>query len=190
MIEAQATRHPSVVAEALTGWRTWRLRGSRDGSRVRLLPVVGDQRPWPPLRPARAACRRRRHGRIPGATCSCGLYATHGPDLLRRTRDPAVVGTVALWGRVLEHEHGYRAEWGYPQRLALVCRVCFWQWGLASSARSLTVVRRRGGELVPMCAEHLALSDRCGYPSGRPLDATLVEGSMLDAYAVDLFRPA
>ena len=25
-----------------------------------------------------------------------------------------VLGQIALWGRVIEHEHGYRAEWGYP----------------------------------------------------------------------------
>ena len=26
----------------------------------------------------------------------------------------AAVGLVALWGRVIEHEHGYRAQFAYP----------------------------------------------------------------------------
>jgi len=36
-----------------------------------------------------------------------------------------VIGTVALWGGVIEHELGYRAEFGYPQRLRLICPECF-----------------------------------------------------------------
>ena len=56
-----------------------------------------------------------------------GLYR-QAIDHLRRTRCPAVLGRVALWGRVIEHEHGYRARFAYPQRLRLICQFCFWQW--------------------------------------------------------------
>jgi hypothetical protein len=31
-----------------------------------------------------------------------------------------VIGRTALWGRVIEHEHGYRAEYAYPQVLYVV----------------------------------------------------------------------
>ena len=54
----------------------------------------------------------------PHLGCTCGLHGTHELDLLRRTRCPAVLGRVALWGRVIEHELGFRARYGYPQRLA------------------------------------------------------------------------
>jgi predicted dehydrogenase len=39
----------------------------------------------------------------PHLGCTCGLHGTHGLDVLRRTRCPAVLGRVALWGRVIEH---------------------------------------------------------------------------------------
>ena len=38
-----------------------------------------------------------------------------------------MLGRVALWGRVIEHEHGYRARFAYPQRLRLLCQFCFWK---------------------------------------------------------------
>ena len=37
-----------------------------------------------------------------------------------------MLGRVALWGRVIEHEHGFRAQYAYPQRLRLICQFCFW----------------------------------------------------------------
>lgn len=54
--------------------------------------------------------------------CKCGLagfYALKEPDLpsLRTFFDPiyhVVMGLVALWGEVKEHEHGWRAEFAYP----------------------------------------------------------------------------
>lgn len=113
-----------------------------------------------------------------------------GPDEIRRTRDPAVAGTVALWGRVVEHEHGYRAEWGYPQRLSLICRLCFWQWGFARSSRPDVVIRHRGGAMVPLCDVHLELVRRYGYPVPALLDAVTVERTLLDTYAVDVLRVA
>lgn len=113
-----------------------------------------------------------------------------GADPLRRTRDPAVVGTVALWGRVLEHEHGFRAEWGYPQRLTLICRLCFWQRGLGHSAMPTSVVRHRDGAMVPLCDAHLELCRRHAYPIPRLLDAQSVEHVLLDTYVVDVLRVA
>jgi hypothetical protein len=35
-------------------------------------------------------------------------------------RLPLVIGKVALWGRVIPAERGYRAQYGYPKRLWLV----------------------------------------------------------------------
>jgi hypothetical protein len=174
--------------EAIHGVRTWTLAGTMDGADARLLPIAGTGKAWPPLVPVRAECARRRHHLVPGRDCSCGIHATRDTDLLRRTRDPAVLGTVALWGRVAEHEHGYRAEYGYPQRLALLCQLCFWQWGAERSVACEFVVRHRGGRMVPLCAPHLELCERYGYPVRRVLDADVVERTLLDAYAVDVLR--
>jgi hypothetical protein len=180
---------PRVIPEAVSAWRAWGLSGSRDGSNVRLMPVAGSARPWSIAEPTRASCRRR-HDRIPDVGCRCGLHAMHGREEIRRTRDPAVAGTVALWGRIVEHEHGYRAEWGYPQRLSLICRLCFWQWGFARSSSPDVVVRHRRGAMVPLCEPHLALARRYAYPTPIVLPADAVERELLDAYAVDVLRAA
>ena len=115
----------------------------------------------------------------------CGLHATRGPDLLRQTRDPAVAGTVALWGRVVEHDLGYRGELGYPQRLRLVCYLCFWQRGLAGVDPDI-VARLSSGRMIPLCAEHVALSERYGFRLRRRLPAPEIQALLLGTYAVDL----
>jgi hypothetical protein len=61
-----------------------------------------------------------RDGPAPALDCSCGVYATSdlrdpgaawrsGPHYARH-----VIGAVALWGRVVEHETGYRAQHARP----------------------------------------------------------------------------
>ncbi|HZD79905.1 MAG TPA: hypothetical protein VE646_07685 [Actinomycetota bacterium] len=179
---------PSIerITEPIVAWRAWTLFSRGHHAELRLRPIVGGRRSWPPRRPAGASCPRRCRP-VPGVDCVCGLYATHDPLALRHARDPAVVGTVALWGRVVEHDLGYRASRAYPQRLALVCHLCFWQWGL-DRARPDHVARLRGGRLVPLCRPHVEMSNRYGYrtPSLMPADA--VEQALLDTYAVDPLR--
>ena len=188
MLRAGPASGRTVLAEPIAAWRTWTLSGSRDGSEARLIPIAGTGRAWPPREPVHAGCARRRPHRVPGLDCTCGIHATHETDPLRRTRDPAVLGSVALWGRVLEHAHGFRAEYAYPQRLALICPLCFWQRGAVASAPPEAVVRHRGGRMVPLCRPHLELARRYGYPIHRVLDASVVEGALLDAYAIDVLR--
>jgi hypothetical protein len=112
------------------------------------------------------------------------VHATRHPDLLRRARDPGAIGTVALWGRVVEHEFGFRAAVGYPQRLRLVCPVCFWQWGPTADVQAVGV--SRGGRMTPLCADHSELCERIGYRFRACVPARTVETSLLSAYAVDL----
>ncbi|MGH2590268.1 MAG: hypothetical protein ACRDGW_05665 [Actinomycetota bacterium] len=188
MLDVATVVDGSVLSEALDGWRTWTLAGSRNAGEVRLYPIAGTGKAWPPREPVRAECARRRHHRVPALDCACGIHATHEPDLLRRTRNPSVLGTVALWGRVAEHQHGYRAEFGYAQRLGLICQLCFWQRGAAASNACDVVVRHRGGRMVPLCVTHLELSRRYGYPTRRILEAHDVERALLDAYGVDPMR--
>lgn len=178
---------PLVTTEPIVAWRAWTLGWRRHGERVDLLPIAGSSRPWPTMRPAEASCTRPKLHRAPFPNCTCGLHATFTPDLLRRTRDPVVVGTAALWGRVIEHDHGYRAEFAYPQRLRLVCLLCFVRWGLLRTGPD-QVVRLRGGHLTPLCWEHLEIGARYGFPTKRRMPADEVEGALLSAYAVDLLR--
>lgn len=186
MLDARLAPERAILTEAISGWRTWTLAGSRDAGVIRLLPIAGTGKAWPPRAPVDAECARRRGHPVPGIDCTCGIHATHTTDPLRHTRDPAVLGTVALWGRVLEHALGYRAEHGYPQRLALICPLCFWQWGVVGSNPPAIVARRRSGRMVPLCDAHLELCRRYGYPLRRLLDARLVERALLDTYSVDV----
>jgi len=87
--------------EPIVAWRTWALTGHRDGSNLMLRPVAGRSRPWRPMQVAEAGCKHTRLHTSPSVGCTCGLHGTHGLDLLRRTRCPAVLGRVALWGRVI-----------------------------------------------------------------------------------------
>ena len=178
----------ATLLEPIHAWRTWTLVGSRDGSRVRLAPIAGDGRPWPPRRPAEASCTRHRSHVRPELDCTCGLHAVESPDELRRTRDPAVLGTVALWGRIVEHEHGFRAALAYPQRLRLLCYLCFTSWGSNVPGDCEVVVRHRRGRMVPLCGPHLELSRRYGYHLARILSARTIESELLATYAVDLLR--
>ncbi len=185
MIDVELLTDPPLTTEPILAWRAWTLSGHRDGTGLRLRPIAGSRRPWPPLRPARAACKRARFHSAPEWACTCGLHATRTPDLLRRTRDPAVVGTVALWGRVIEHELGYRGEFAYPQRLRLVCYLCFWRRDLASSGSDV-VSRLTGGRMIPLCEVHLETSHRYGFPTRHISPAREVEQLLLSTYGVDL----
>jgi hypothetical protein len=188
MLDARRAPDLEVLTEPIVGWRAWAIRGTTDGTEVRLLPLAAGGAAWTPRVPAVAVCVKRRHHRVPALDCRCGIHATHDPHVLRRTRDPAVLGRVALWGRVIEHELGYRAEFGYPQRLALLCELCFWQRGAGHAEPPEVVIRHRGGQMVPLCGPHAELSRRHGYPARRLLDAGRVERVLLDAYAVDVLR--
>lgn len=187
LLEAGIRPESHALSEPIMGWRVWTLHTNLRHNEIRMRPIAGNGAPWPPIEPARASCTRRRWHRVPELACTCGLHATRDAGLLHRARNPAVVGTVALWGRVVEHELGYRGQFAYPQRLMLVCYLCFWQWGPGRSAPK-EVVGLRGGRLVPLCEEHVELSRRYGYPSRRLAGADEVEGALLSTYAVDVLR--
>lgn len=99
-----------------------------------------------------------------------------------------MLGTVALWGRIVEHEHGFRAALAYPQRLRLLCYLCFTLWGRNGPGDCEVVVRHRGGRMVPLCEPHLELSRRYGYRVPGILSAHAIESELLATYAVDPLR--
>ena len=55
-------------------------------------------------------------GVIPGEGCKCGIYAANETAVaLKYSKD--VLGRVSLWGHVVEHEQGWRAQYAYPDEL-------------------------------------------------------------------------
>lgn len=94
------------------------------------------------------------------------------------------MGTVALWGTIVEHALGYRARLAYPLRLRLVCPICFWQLGVARSRAPVVVAALRRERSMPLCDDHLGTAFAVGLsvqrltPAGDALDA------LLDLYGV------
>jgi hypothetical protein len=184
-VGAERSAHPATTREPIIAWRAWTLTGRPDATGLRLRPVAGRRLPWPPMRPAQAACKNARIHRAPDFGCSCGLHGTHGTDALRRTKNPTVLGTVALWGRVIEHDLGYRAEFAYPQRVRLVCLLCFWQRG-RHGADPEGVALIDHGRMLPLCGAHLTTAAHYGLRSRRTLDAADVQSALQATYAVDM----
>ena len=185
-VELSPAAEPAVTSEPIVAWRAWTLTGRADLTHLRLRPVAGRRLPWPPLRPAHASCKQLRAHHAPDLDCSCGLHGTHGLDILRRTKGATVLGTTALWGRVIEHQHGYRGEFAYPQRLRLVCLLCFcWRDArVAPPPEAVALIER--GRLLPLCDRHLATAVRYGLRARQILDAADVQAALLGTYAVDL----
>lgn len=92
-----------------------------------------------------------------------------------------------MWGRVIEHRHGFRSEWAYPQRLMLVCNLCIWQRGPSGAAPD-AVLHLERGRLFPLCERHLDLALGSGIRPREVQASTLVERALLDAYGVDPLR--
>jgi hypothetical protein len=116
-------RVPDAISP-ITGYRVWEVLG--DG----FFKSPNEVSAWEEGRWMRATCARflRRAGvdpeaahRAPAEYCRCGFYAFKSADrvieqleryrrLPSRRHIPYVSGVVELAGKVIEHEHGYRAE--------------------------------------------------------------------------------
>lgn len=87
--------------------------------------------PWLPGRPLEAGCRRTvlrtnldiaddAH-KTPHSDCTCGVYAVKSLEHLRQIgyERRGIYGEVYLWGTVVEHKLGWRAQFAYPKSLFL-----------------------------------------------------------------------
>jgi hypothetical protein len=118
----------------IEAWRTWRVFNGQ-------LRSINSSLPWPAREAMHARCHRHAYSYVqipakrfipiepqhkedaPVASCRCGIYATATEEAARHiatTWCGEVLGRVALWGRVIEHQTGWRAEYAYPIELGLV----------------------------------------------------------------------
>jgi hypothetical protein len=123
---AHELRLPVEVSdEPLVGWRCWYV-----------LPHEGLLRPiykrglvWKPRQAHEAVCPEDPH-EVPADGCKCGVWAVCHPMLLNEVSwvfappdgvsvlpGVVVVGQVALWGKIVEHERGWRGGAAYPRHL-------------------------------------------------------------------------
>ena len=171
---------PPLSIEPVIGWRTWSIELKGDG--VCLTSPMQDYE-WQPMQPNRARCRSHFGRQLPNLGCGCGFYAVlhlqRLPMAVASGFSIGAVGSVAMWGRVVEHTAGYRGQLAYPDRIRLVCGRCF-------------VARRDGvptriehsdeGRVVPVCDAH-AIED---HPSAEGMSPAELEQEVLSAYAVDV----
>lgn len=71
---------------------------------------------WNPREPIEAKCTLV--GGAPHNDCSCGIYALKASHLPFQMMGE-VTGEVYLWGKVIECEGGYRAQFAYPKKLTV-----------------------------------------------------------------------
>ncbi|HXV34788.1 MAG TPA: hypothetical protein VD769_12320 [Gaiellaceae bacterium] len=112
--------------EPILAWRSWRLRIDPETEAIQPVLescVYGD--PWPEREAFSAYCPEHRR---PEPSCGCGIYAVTSYEAALEWAGwaqsalphPIVLGRVQLWGRVLPHSAGYRAELGYPYELGVL----------------------------------------------------------------------
>jgi hypothetical protein len=131
--------------EPVVGWRCWRVVDTREGF---VLSSASRGIAWPPGLALEAACPRGDHD-PPSERCSCGIYAAREPELVLSYFPPVVrsavtivspailgydsvmaVGTVSLWGDVVESERGWRAQYAYPRELLVPSAVKHYRRGV------------------------------------------------------------
>jgi hypothetical protein len=113
-------------------WRVLKTETLREGDQFRLCAVGTRRVPksWDPRTPVRAVCSSHisRH-EAPHPEHECGLYGLRSrarvEGLLDGWKDTQgkpdawALGRVSLWGRVIEFELGWRAEYAYPYALTV-----------------------------------------------------------------------
>jgi preprotein translocase subunit YajC len=110
----------------IVGYRVWQWDAAG------LKSLNGER--WVAHQPLSAACRAAASNSISGLSktvhnpaelpdfkCTCGVYAAKTTEHLRQCgyKKFGVHGEVYLWGTVVEHERGWRAEFAYPKVLFL-----------------------------------------------------------------------
>ncbi len=105
----------------VVGYRVWRW------NETGLQSLNGE--PWLPEQHLEARCRvtpAARHmtetvNDVPHRKCTCGIYAAKNSEHLRQIgyAEGGVCGEVYLWGAVVEHKLGWRAQFAYPKSLGL-----------------------------------------------------------------------
>jgi hypothetical protein len=76
---------------------------------------------WHPGIAFTAECKTLGCHEVPRPDCTCGIYASKSLDHLRRLGyiEHRIHGEVCLWGTVVEHEGGWRAQFAYPKNFVV-----------------------------------------------------------------------
>lgn len=110
----------------LEGYRIWGVVDSREGPRLQSATsgFCGGTTVWTPYEPFEASCLAKSScAGAPNADHSCGIHSFKAlEDALRWALDvarvrPVVIGSVRIWGKVVESSCGWRSQYAYPLAL-------------------------------------------------------------------------
>jgi hypothetical protein len=172
----------------ITGHRVWRW----DAAGLRSL----NGKPWCPRQPLAAKCgagNAHDAHEPPHLDCTCGVYAAKNIEHLRQLgyEGRGIRGEVHLWGTVLEHELGWRAQFAYPKSLVLPpdlipsdTKEMEARLG-ALAAYDIDIFMLGGGRKIPLCRKgsgfdaaglDYLIGKRTEYYVRRQRDRTLMKG--------------
>jgi len=177
----------------IIGYRVWRW----DATGLRSICWTR----WHPRKPLAARCRacvghaKNAHDahEPPQTNCTCGVYASKSLEQLLTTgyAKCGIHGEVYLWGTVVEHELGWRAQFAYPKSLALPADLIPSDTkemearlgALAAYDTDIFIVG--GGQKIPLCRRgsgfdaaglDYLIGKRTQYYARRQRDRTLIRG--------------
>jgi hypothetical protein len=172
----------------IIGYRVWRW----DDAGLRSL----NGKPWSPCKPLAAKCgagKAHDADEVPQTDCTCGVYAAKNLEHLRQFgyEGRGIHGEVYLWGTVVEHELGWRAQFAYPKSLFLPPDLIPSDTkemesrleALAAYSTDIFIVG--GGQSIPLCRRgsgfdaaglDYLIGKRTEYYDRRQRDRTLTRG--------------
>ncbi len=114
-----------IRTEPVVAWRAW--------SMIKPNFLCSPGTVWMPRQPLEACCSAEhrgswqdspRHLVSPDAHCTCGIYSVKTEQELSNyfsiglmKTGPPVVGRLKIWGKIVEHDAGYRSQFAYPAQL-------------------------------------------------------------------------
>lgn len=144
--QKQKPLEKSIIAEPIEAWRVWQVvhtdqlmlnkemlgrlaerydRGENPfvGLLSPALHSVGVQHRWQKTETARCTQTHDPRHESPAVACSCGIWGLKDEEYLCRALanyGSCAYGRVQMWGRIVEHDHGYRAQYAKPFSITLV----------------------------------------------------------------------
>lgn len=200
MDTGEQLRHIEVPEDRpLKAWRVWRL-GTEDPKQPRLLSLSDFE--WDPEGVDATCIAKARCERCPGEACRCGVWGfpdvrSLTSEIVRASRrlvwhdlvpySPGVVGTVELWGRVIESASGWRAQKAKVTSFTPVCTECLQDRWIVRPVRAKVYewtdeLECPGRPAVPYCVEH----QKTRYPGRSVRSLELVLKRLSDIYEAQL----
>ena len=137
-----ALGEPRIRAGEIIGWRVWKLCNGLLHSLI--VPYI-----WHPGVFERSSSKQR-------GFKNPGYHAFRDKEQAKREAFmythwwPSVIGSVAMWGEVIEHQHGWRSEYAAVRSLIKIIR----ERDFSSKQRLLQGLREKYDCAVPMSAEY------------------------------------